>query len=687
MIELINVSKYYNNNGVVALGLRNVNLKLSGGEIVAIVGESGSGKSTLLNVICGVDTYEEGEILFKGNETSYFNQDDMDNYRKQNVSFIYQNYNIIDSYTVLENIMLPLLINGLDAKNAKQKALELIDKVGLSHRIKHKGIKLSGGEKQRCVIARALASDSPILACDEPTGNLDSKTGEEIINLIKEVSKDKLVLIVTHNYEQVSDIVTRTIRVSDGEIVEDKSNTVIENSVNEKIDFSNHKVKNNRLFWISIRNILSTPKKNILSLAVFLVLSLIGFFLFLSCLSSSEESQYNSFEGFKNTVHNRLIVYDKNRNPLDMEKLSKIKGEIYKNALYEDMYYGVDFGEDAVTGILSYHLPKNIDVVSGTTELKEKEMFIVLPLIDAYLLETIDSKIDSNIELALPNVHNYKLKGVATSKEISLPLFVIKDEYLSDLNYYLIKSIENVKVNNKEIKSVVTSNYRDFNSVTYYSPNKMDNIEIELILKDLYGFKLLDEYEYTWVQSNDERIEILLKDFTINETFEATIYADDLSDAIKAIEDAGYLYFQPAKSGYNKFSFSFVLFVLYTALSCIAMLVLTFIAYIILARIYSSKNKDYTILRSLGLVKKQLAKIVDFEVLIIGFVGSVLALVIYYVISIFNIQFKYMLTYNSVWFMILYFMLMLMFSYIISRRFNRKLFKFSISTSIKDEVE
>ena len=147
MIELKNVSKYYNNNGVVSLGLRNINLKMTKGEMIAIVGKSGSGKSTLLNVICAVDTYEDGEIYFNGNETSYFNQNDMDLFRKNYVSFIYQNYNIIDSYTVLENVMIPLIINGLSYKDAKAKATELIEKVGLGNRIHNKGIKLSGGEK------------------------------------------------------------------------------------------------------------------------------------------------------------------------------------------------------------------------------------------------------------------------------------------------------------------------------------------------------------------------------------------------------------------------------------------------------------------------------------------------------------------------------------------------------------
>ncbi|MBP5592896.1 MAG: ABC transporter ATP-binding protein, partial [Clostridia bacterium] len=187
MLEIKNVSKYYNSSGIVTLGLRNINLNFNYGEIVAITGESGSGKSTLLNVICGVDSYDEGEILFEGNETSYFNQDDMDAFRRKNVAFIYQEYNIIDSYTVLDNIMAPLLLTGMKWKQARQRAIDLAEKVGLKGRLKNKGSNLSGGEKQRCVIARALASDAPILACDEPTGNLDSKTGEEIISLIKKV--------------------------------------------------------------------------------------------------------------------------------------------------------------------------------------------------------------------------------------------------------------------------------------------------------------------------------------------------------------------------------------------------------------------------------------------------------------------------------------------------------------------
>jgi ABC-type lipoprotein export system ATPase subunit len=273
MIELKNVSKFYNDNKIVTVGLRNVSLKLNKGEFVAITGDSGSGKSTLLNVISSIDSYDDGEILFYGNETFYFNQNDSDIFRKNNVSFIFQKYNIVDSYTVLENVMLPLIIKGKSEEEAKREALEIIARVGLEARADHRGTKLSGGEKQRCVIARALATDAPILACDEPTGNLDSKTSKEIIDLIKEVSGDKLVLVVTHDYESIKDVCTRKIKMSDGEIVEDITFSEGIEEADHKLDLDDSKPRGKTLLRLASLNILSTPKKTVFSTMVFTFVS------------------------------------------------------------------------------------------------------------------------------------------------------------------------------------------------------------------------------------------------------------------------------------------------------------------------------------------------------------------------------------------------------------------------------
>jgi len=216
MLKLQNISKYYHSNDVVALGLRKVSLEFKLGEFVAVTGESGSGKSTLLNVISGLDTYEDGEMYVNGEETSYFSNEEWESYRRQYIGFVFQNYNIVDSYSVLENVMVALTIQGYDKARRKARALELIDRVGLSTHVHHKASKLSGGQKQRAVIARALAKDCPIIVADEPTGNLDSETGENIMSLLKEISRDKLVIVVTHNYDQVKDYATRKIRLFDG---------------------------------------------------------------------------------------------------------------------------------------------------------------------------------------------------------------------------------------------------------------------------------------------------------------------------------------------------------------------------------------------------------------------------------------------------------------------------------------
>ena len=222
MLKLKNVSKFYYNKGVIASGFNKVSIEFDLQEFVAIVGESGSGKSTLLNVISGLDSYEEGEMYINGEETSHYRESDFEEYRKKYVSNIFQNFNLVNSYTVYQNIELVMLLNGYKRKEVKKKVLDIIDKVGLSKYKNTKTAKLSGGQKQRVAIARALARETPIIVCDEPTGNLDSKSAKSIIKLLKDISQDKLVIIVTHNFEQVEDVATRIVRMHDGKIVSDK---------------------------------------------------------------------------------------------------------------------------------------------------------------------------------------------------------------------------------------------------------------------------------------------------------------------------------------------------------------------------------------------------------------------------------------------------------------------------------
>ena len=229
MLKLENVSKIYYTNGIVATGISKVNLELNIGEFVVITGESGSGKSTLLNVISGIDSYEEGEMYINGKETSHYTEKDFEEYRKKYIANIFQSFNLINSYTVYQNVELVLLLNGYKRRQIKKKVLDIIDKVGLTKFKNTKVSKLSGGQKQRVAIARAIVKDTPIIVADEPTGNLDTKSAYEIIELLKNVAKDKLVVIVTHNIEQVEKYATRIIKMHDGRMIQ---NTEIKN-INE----------------------------------------------------------------------------------------------------------------------------------------------------------------------------------------------------------------------------------------------------------------------------------------------------------------------------------------------------------------------------------------------------------------------------------------------------------------------
>lgn len=278
MLKLVNVSKYYYSNNSVTCALRNVNLEFHIGEFVSITGESGSGKTTLLNIISGFDSYEEGEMYFKGKETSYFDKKDWEDYREKEISFIFQNYGLIESYSVIENVMVAFMIQGIPYKESKSKAKELLAYVGLLDQEKKKAIKLSGGQKQRLAIARALAKETKIIVCDEPTGNLDSENGDMILALLKKISSNRLVIVVTHNQSQIEPYATRKIRIHDGNVVLDEFVTK-PSEVNIKDDTSvrEHNLKKalNFSFW----NIKSQPKRTFL-LLMLTILSVFSSFVF-----------------------------------------------------------------------------------------------------------------------------------------------------------------------------------------------------------------------------------------------------------------------------------------------------------------------------------------------------------------------------------------------------------------------
>ncbi|QMS84497.1 ABC transporter ATP-binding protein [Candidatus Xianfuyuplasma coldseepsis] len=346
MLRLENISKYYHSNDVVALGLRKVSLEFKLGEFVAVTGESGSGKSTLLNVISGLDTYEDGEMYVNGEETSYYTIEEWESYRRQYIGFVFQNYNIIDSYSVLENVMVALTIQGYDKDKRKERALELIDKVGLTSHVHHKASKLSGGQKQRAVIARALAKDCPIIVADEPTGNLDSESGRKIIELLQEISQDKLVIVVTHNYQQVAEYATRRIRLFDGEVVEDKVMKPRQD-ITEGVTLANYRMSIPSLMMMALRNLYRTPRRSIFTLVIGIFIAAIFYFSYGSYVQESTSSgfSYDYWSIYNNTPDGRIIVTKFDQTPFtdqeieDFENMNRVMGVLEHDVLFDTPIY------------------------------------------------------------------------------------------------------------------------------------------------------------------------------------------------------------------------------------------------------------------------------------------------------------------------------------------------------------
>lgn len=220
-IILKDISKSYYSETTVTQALHKINLTFSKGEFVAITGESGSGKSTLLRIIGGTDVFDEGEMFVDGETTSQYDEEEWEEYRRNEIGYVFQDYSLLGHYSALANVMSALLVMGIRQEQAEEIAAGYLEQVGLKGYEDQKASKLSSGQKQRLSIARALAKNTGIIVADEPTGNLDSETGEQIIRLLRDLSKERLVIMVTHNYEQAEPYITRKVRLHDGVVVSD----------------------------------------------------------------------------------------------------------------------------------------------------------------------------------------------------------------------------------------------------------------------------------------------------------------------------------------------------------------------------------------------------------------------------------------------------------------------------------
>ena len=223
MLQVKNISKQYRTGNLIQNALNGVELNFRDSEFVSVLGPSGSGKTTLLNIIGGLDRYDSGDLIIDGTSTKKYKDSDWDYYRNHMIGFVFQNYNLIPHQSILANVELALTIGGVSRSERRKRAKKALIDVGLADQLHKKPNQLSGGQMQRVAIARALVNNPKILLADEPTGALDSETGIKVMELLKEIAKDRLVIMVTHNPELAERYSSRTVNLKDGRIVDDSA--------------------------------------------------------------------------------------------------------------------------------------------------------------------------------------------------------------------------------------------------------------------------------------------------------------------------------------------------------------------------------------------------------------------------------------------------------------------------------
>ena len=336
MLELKKINKSYQTGDFIQQALKNVSIEFKKNEFVAILGPSGSGKTTLLNIIGGLDRYDTGDLIINQKSTKDFKDRDWDAYRNNCIGFVFQSYNLIGHIDILQNVEMGMTLSGVSSKERKKRAIEVLTRVGLKDHLHKKPNQLSGGQMQRVAIARALANDPDIILADEPTGALDSKTSVQIMNLIQEIAKDKLVIMVTHNPELAHEYASRVIEMKDGEVVSDSRKGTSKKEDTEPYTIRKTSMSFLTALHLSLNNI-RTKKGRTLLTAFASSIGIIGIALILS-LSNGFDRQIGIFE--QNTLSSLPIVVSRQSVDLTEETMNQLQDDMSSSeADYPDIDY------------------------------------------------------------------------------------------------------------------------------------------------------------------------------------------------------------------------------------------------------------------------------------------------------------------------------------------------------------
>lgn len=717
MIKLKDVSKYYYNKGLITSGITKINAEFNIGEFIVITGESGSGKSTLLNVISGLDTYEDGEMYIDGKETSHYGDEDFEEYRKEYISNIFQNFNLVGSYTVYQNIELVMLINGYTRKEARPKILKLINEVELTKYKNTRVSKLSGGQKQRVAIARALAKNTPIIIADEPTGNLDKRAAESVLKTLALTAKDKLVIVVTHNYEQVEKYATRKITMFDGKILEDKIITKTD-EVKTDGNLESKKMKPLSKLRLGVRNTFNIVPKFLLLLAVFLFM----FAAITTEMAGLRENKYeeervgnNSYLQNKDT--SRIIINKSDKSPFtdeDYEKIealgniSRIQKDDYLEdlsaSLYSDYYYisgsvikrtsqKLDLGRNIEKdNEVVIQMNKENNTIGDPEKILNKEFMYnyqdnttKLKVVGIIFNDNLDyeSIIEVSDNMINEFILNYVISRTTQTLTVNSADTYCNLFYIDSVNDSSIYVNENLNNNSYPIKMVSLS-------LSNAYVNKVFDLKVEHVLNK-YNSKRLTGYSYE--ENTCYLSKNLIRNTLISDKYQTSVFVKDevkINDTINDLMNLGYSTYAVKDMLINESAtMTYIYNIINLVLMIIILVAMFFISYLIIKLILKSRKNYYTIIRILGGSKKNCKSILKIELYTILNIAFIVIIFLVYMIvnGMIDISLRSSLKLLNIKDYVLIYILIFALTYLISVRFGRFIFKESAIKTYNEEEE
>lgn len=475
MLELKKINKSYKTANFIQHALNNVTLQFRTNEFVSILGPSGSGKTTLLNIIGGLDHYDSGDLIINHKSTKNYKENDWNAYRNNCIGFIFQNYNLINHISILENVEMGMTLSGVSNKIKRKRALDALDRVGLSEHSHKKPNQLSGGQMQRVAIARTLANNPDIILADEPTGALDTKTSEQIMELIKEISKDKLVIMVTHNRELAEKHSTRIVELKDGKLISD-SNPVKKEDQNSK----EFKIKKTAMsFWTALKlsfNNIKTKKGRTALTAFASSIGIIGIALILS-LSNGFQTKIDNYE--KDTLSQMPITINTQAMSLTEEKLEELVENQAKHKEYTKKEFIYPKENELETMM---HFNKIDEEYIDYIEEIDKDKLNAISYEYGTTLNVITKKADGTYAL-VPTSTNYSMSTTSMTGVMGWILYPksIKGKSVLENNYEVLAG----KINQEEpgiVIAVNSKNELDASTLEQLGFNKDKNLSFDEIL-------------------------------------------------------------------------------------------------------------------------------------------------------------------------------------------------------------